>query len=95
MTVLLEFEWVLRGFYGLPRPEVCRVLRALASIQHLTVEDRDAVLAAIESFDRGLDFADALHLARSERASGFLSFDQGLAKRAWALALSPTVELLV
>jgi len=95
VTVLLEFEWVLRGFYELPPRGISRVLRALASLQHITLEDRDAVLAALDSFDRGLDFADALHLARSSRASGFVTFDQRLARRAKRLALQPPVELLV
>jgi len=45
MTVLLELEWVLRGFYELPARDVSRVLRALASIEHITLEDRPAVLA--------------------------------------------------
>ena len=27
VTVLLELEWVLRGFYGLPTRDVLRVLR--------------------------------------------------------------------
>ena len=94
VTVLLELEWVMRGFYELPTRDVSRVLRALASLQHVTLEDRDAVLAALDSFDKGLDFADALHLARSSRASGFLTFDQRLAKRAKRLALAPPVELL-
>jgi predicted nucleic-acid-binding protein len=94
VTVLLELEWVLRGFYELPPRDVSRVLRALASIEHITLEDRDAVLVALDAFDKGLDFADALHLAASSRASGFATFDRRLAKRARALALTPPVELL-
>jgi predicted nucleic-acid-binding protein len=94
VTVLLELEWVMRGFYELPTSDVSRVLRALASIEHITLEDRNAVLVAVEGFDKGLDFADALHLARSSRASGFATFDQRLAKRAKTLALTPPVELL-
>ena len=93
VTVLLELEWIMRGFYELPTRDVSRVLRALASLQHVTLEDRDAVLMALDSFDKGLDFADALHLARSSRASGFVTFDQRLAKRAKSLALAPPVEL--
>ncbi len=93
VTVLLELEWVMRGFYELPTRDVSRVLRALASLQHVTLEDRDAVLMALGSFDKGLDFADALHLARSSRASGFVTFDQRLAKRAKSLALALPVEL--
>ena len=95
VTVLLELEWAMRGFYQLPASDISRVLRALASIQHITLEDRDAVLVAVDGFDKGLDFADALHLARSSRASGFATFDQSLAKRAKALVLAPPVELLV
>ena len=95
VTVLLELEWVLRGFYELSTRNISRVLRALASIEHITLEDRDAVLVAIDAFNKGLDFADALHLARSSRASGFATFDQRLAKRAKGLALAPPVELLV
>ncbi len=94
VTVLLELEWVMRGFYELPRRDISRVLRALASIEHVTLEDRDAVFVAIDAFEKGLDFADSLHLARSSRASGFATFDQRLAKRAKGLALSPPVELL-
>jgi predicted nucleic-acid-binding protein len=94
VTVLLELEWVMRGFYELPLKDISRVLRALAGIEHITLEDRDAVLLALDAFDSGLDFADALHVARSSRASGFLTFDQRLAKRGRALGLVPPVELL-
>ena len=94
VTVLLELEWVLRGFYELSTRDISRVLRALASIEHVTLEDRGAVLVAVDAFDRGLDFADALHLARSSRAAAFATFDQGLAKRAKRLDLVPQVELL-
>jgi predicted nucleic-acid-binding protein len=95
VTVLLELEWVMRGFYRLSTKDISRVLRALAGIEHVTLEDRDAVLVALDAFDRGLDFADALHLARSSRASGFATFDRRLAARARGLALAPPVSVLV
>lgn len=95
VTALLELEWVMRGFYELPARDISRVFRALAGIKHVTLEDRDAVLVAIDAFDKGLDFADALHVARSSRAASFATFDQRLAKRAKSLALIPPVELLV
>ncbi len=95
VTVLLELEWVLRGFYELPTRDISRVLRALVSIEHITLEDRDAILVALDAFDKGFDFADAMHLARSSRASGFATFDRRLAKRAMGLALTSPVELLV
>lgn len=94
VTVLLEFEWLMRGFYDLGRSEIARVLRALAGIEHISIEDRRNVQNAIEAFDGGLDFADALHLARSSRAAAFVTFDRNLAKRASALSSTPPVELL-
>ena len=94
VTVLLELEWVMRGFYALARRDIVRVMRALAGIEHITIEDRAAVLAALDAFDAGLDFADALHVARSSRAASFATFDRRLAKRAQGMALLPAVELL-
>ena len=94
VTVLLEFEWVMRGFYALPRRDIARVMRGLAGIEHITLEDRGAVLVALDAFDSGLDLADALHVSRSSRAAAFATFDQRLARRAQGLALSPPVELL-
>ena len=94
VMVLLDLEWVMRGFYELPTSDISRVLRGLAGIEHVTLEDRGAVLEAVDAFDKGLDFADALHLARSSRTSGFATFDQRLARRANGLGLGPAVELL-
>jgi predicted nucleic-acid-binding protein len=94
VTVLLELEWVMRGFYALPARDIARVMRALAGIEHITLEDRGAVLTALDGFDKGLDFADALHVARSSRTAAFSTFDQRLARRAKGLALTPPVELL-
>jgi predicted nucleic-acid-binding protein len=94
VTVLLELERILRGFYELPTKDISRVLRALTSIEHISIEDRDAVLVAVDAFDKGLDFADALHLARSARASGFSTFDKRLARRAKALSSMLPVVLL-
>lgn len=94
VTVLLEFEWVMRGFYELSRADIARVILALASIEHISLEDRGAVLNALDGFKHGLDFADALHLARASQASSFVTFDRGLAKRAAGLLGLPAIELL-
>ena len=94
VTVLLELEWVMRGFYTLSRRDIVKVMRALAGIEHVTIEDRSGVFAALDAYDAGLDFADALHVTRSSRAAAFATFDRRLAKRAKGLALSPAVELL-
>ena len=94
VTVLLELEWVMRGFYGLSREDVAAVFSALAGLEHIVLEDRAAVLATVDAARDGVDFADALHLLRSTRASAFATFDRRLAARARALGLTPAVELL-
>lgn len=94
VTVLVEFEWVMRGFYALPRAEVGRVLSALAGVEHITLENRAAVLMAIDLHADGFDFADALHLARSGQMAAFVTFDRHLARRARRRPDLPTVELL-
>ena len=94
VTVLLEFEWVLRGFYSLPRKTIVEVFRALVGIEHVTIEDRGAVLAAIDALDSGMDFADALHLSRTSNTSGFVTFDRRLARRARLLQLNIPIEVL-
>ena len=93
VTVLLEFECVLRGFYELPRKEVSRVLGALAGLANVALEDRAAVLEALELHVGGLDLADALHLARSQKTEAFVSFDRELSKRAAKAGARLKVEL--
>lgn len=92
VSVILEFEWVMRGFYELPRDNIQSIFQALCGLENVVVEDRDIVLAASAAYQQGLDFADALHLARSSHCQAFLTFDQRLQKRAKAARLSPIVE---
>jgi predicted nucleic-acid-binding protein len=49
-TVLLELEWVLRGYYGNTRVEIARVLQHCLSLPNLTVEDRAAVERALDAY---------------------------------------------
>ncbi|MDH2918340.1 MAG: type II toxin-antitoxin system VapC family toxin [Sideroxydans sp.] len=91
MLVILEFEWVMRGFYELPRKEIQQVFESLCGLANVQIENRVSVLAALDAYQNGLDFADALHLARADFCSTFLSFDVRLKKRADAAGLSPSV----
>jgi hypothetical protein len=82
ITVMLELEWVLRGFYALPLADVERVLRAVLGVEHWVVEDRSRLLEAVNAMASGLDFADALHLVRSSHTRGMVTFDRRFASRA-------------
>lgn len=81
-TVLLEVEWVLRFSYHLPRGIIAPTLRKVVGLQQVEVENPDEIFIALNGYEQGLDFADALHLASSGRAEGFATFDQKMAKRA-------------
>lgn len=81
-TVLLETEWVLRYSYELPQPVVLAAFRKLLGLPQVAAEDATAIARALELYEGGMDFADALHLASARGATAFATFDTRLAKRA-------------
>jgi predicted nucleic-acid-binding protein len=93
-TVLLETEWVLRYSYELNRTVIQEIFRKLLGYSGLQMEARDAVLRALVLYDRGMDFADALHLVSSGEADLFATFDRPFAKLAQDLESEPQVMLL-
>ncbi|MFT3820918.1 MAG: type II toxin-antitoxin system VapC family toxin [Rubrivivax sp.] len=93
-TVVLELEWVLRGYYRFSQPEVATVLRHLLAQPHVTVEDRGAVEQALSNSDAGIDFADALHHASYKACASVATFDdRKFARRARKLGMTPAVTV--
>jgi predicted nucleic-acid-binding protein len=93
-TVLLELEWVLRGFYGQTRGEILRVFDHLLALPMMRIEDDSVVSAAIDAYRAGLDFADALHHASAHGCEQFLTFDnRGFVRPAAKMKLQPKVVL--
>lgn len=93
LTVVLELEWVMRGFYKLPPTEFCRAAEHLIGMPHVTVERWETVRTAMAEHQRGLDFADALHWASSAGCERLMTFDdRGFARRAQRLGLHPEVS---
>jgi predicted nucleic acid-binding protein len=84
-TVLLETEWVLRSVYGFTSVEVAEALRAFAGLPRVVLEDAVLVARALDWTTQGLDFADALHLAKAQGCDAFVSFDRELARLAKGL----------
>jgi predicted nucleic-acid-binding protein len=82
VTVLLEAEWVLRAGYGFEPVEIAAALRGLAGLPGVSVEEPAQLASALEWTEGGMDFADALHLARSSHCSEFVTFDRKFALRA-------------
>jgi len=91
-TVVLELEWVMRGYYGFAPADAASVLRHLLSLPHVTIEDRNTVAQAVSNSEAGLDFADALHHASYRSCASMASFDdRKFARRAKAMGLAPAV----
>lgn len=84
-TVLLEAEWVLRSVYEYGAPAVADALTGFAGLPTVTLEDPALAAKALDWTRRGLDFADALHLARASGCQDFVSFDRKFVKLAHAL----------
>jgi predicted nucleic-acid-binding protein len=82
VTVVLEAEWVLRDAYEMPRERVIGQLRKFFGLERVTVGDAENVARALAYADRGLDLADALHLAQCQSCEAFATFDKRLASRA-------------
>ena len=85
VTVLLEAEWVLRSTYGYDPALICKKLEGFAGMPGVTVEDPEHLAFAMDRVRDGMDFADALHLARADSCTVFLTFDRRLVKAAKGL----------
>jgi len=91
VTVVLELEWVMRGFYEIEVEEVCSVMDHLLGMPHVTVERWEAVKDAVEVHRAGVDFADALHWASSKGCDSLVSFDRKFAKAVQRVGATPAV----
>lgn len=82
VTVILEFEWVLRSRYAFAPKLIAQAIAKITSLDNVVVGERAAVVSAANRAAQGWDFADALHLALSEGCSDFTTLDKDLVKRA-------------
>lgn len=94
-SVVLELEWVLRGYYKSPPEDVLAVLTHLLAMPHLDIEDRVAVELAAAALHDGFDFADAMHHASARHCTSMATFDdKKFARRATAQGWKPPVKLV-
>jgi predicted nucleic-acid-binding protein len=83
VTVILEFEWVLRSNFAFPKNDVLLTLSSLFSAAELSFESERALEVALQLFRKGsADFADCLHIALATQAGEqpLWTFDKGAAK---------------
>jgi predicted nucleic-acid-binding protein len=92
-TVLLELAWVLSSpsGYNLSRKIVTERLRHILGLPTVDTEDAVQVAQAIDWYEKGMDFADALHLASSCDVKGFATMDGRLSRK--ALQVAPTQHI--
>ena len=79
-TVLLETEWVLRSVFGFTPVEVATALTGFAGLPSVILEDGAMIAKALDWMARGMEFADALHLTKTQESEAFISFDRQLAR---------------
>jgi predicted nucleic-acid-binding protein len=86
-TVFLELEWVLRTAYRLSAAAILRAMRGFMDIATWDFEDDTAVRNALDWYEQGVDFADALHMASTGRECPLATFDAALLRKASQLGL--------
>lgn len=86
-TVLMESEWVLRSGYGFDPERIAAAFRGFLGLPGVVAESPDIVDDALRWFERGLDFADAVHLRSAAGCEAFVSFDAALVRAARRLDL--------
>jgi len=89
-TVVLEFEWVLRRAYRIGPIAIVSALRDVMTVFNAEIEDEAAVRQAIEWYEKGMDFADGLHVASAGRDRKFATFDNALRRKFRGLGCGQT-----
>ena len=91
-TVVLELEWVMRGYYEFSTTAIAAVINHLLALPQVTVEDRESIVQALSHCQAGLELADALHHASYRGCDSMASFDdKKFARRSRRMGLAPQV----
>jgi len=80
-SVILETESVLRAVYRVPSGEIHSAFSKLLGLAGVVAPDKSMLKRALAAYEAGFDFADALHLLRSEGYE-MKTFDADFAKKA-------------
>lgn len=90
IPVLMEFFWVLRSRYKLPRPRLAKIIRDLIEVEHIEFESFETVGIALAAYESGgAEFPDMIVALRNGEigASYTLTFDRDAAKAIPAMEL--------
>lgn len=90
-SVLMECEWVLRACYTLDAKLIGQSFRDLLALQNIDPLEPLLTQKALDGYQAGLDFADALHAAQRREGASFATFDKPLVRRAPKAGLNGVV----
>ena len=83
LPVLMEFFWVLRSRYKLPRARLAAVMRDLLGVEYIEFEALEVVGKALATYETGAaDFADMIVALRNRDlgAAHTFTFDEDAAR---------------
>lgn len=89
-TIILELVWVLECS-DCSRAEIVAALRHVCGLPNMRLPDEAAMFRAVQWFEQGLDFADAMHLALSPANATLMTFDKDFVGKAKRVEAFPTV----
>jgi len=92
-SVLMESEWVLRACYCLNATLIAQSFRDLLTLHNIDALDAALIERVLDSYEAGLDFADALHACQRREGETFVTFDKPLVRRAPKAGLKGVVLL--
>jgi len=85
-TAILETEWVLRYTYNFAPEAILDAFGKTFGLPNVQIQNPESIAQAIDLARKGLNFADALHLASAPKECGnFATFDTALIKQAKGL----------
>lgn len=91
-TIVLELVWVLECS-DCSRAEIAVALRHVLGLPNMRLPNESALYRAVQWFEQGLDFADALHLALSPGTATLMTFDRDFVSKAKRAEAFPSVAL--
>ena len=89
-TVLLESEWVLRSVYVFVGGKVSGALPVFSGLPGESVENPALLGEALDLTEKGMDFADALHLGAADSCKVMVTFDRRFIETAGNTAIQVT-----
>lgn len=91
-TVLLETEWVLRSRYKETPVAIHAFFYAVLASEQTSFENAEAIVQALDWYELGADFADALHLAACGNTV-LHTFDQNFCRVARKAGRTPQIRI--